>query len=88
MGSVDEIWHNLFSMSEPYPERIIRSVAIYAFLLVALRFFGKRESYRNSIFGMAKLGPPRHLKSLLQAQSAAIKILGPIQDRLEQRLDE
>jgi uncharacterized membrane protein YcaP (DUF421 family) len=43
MGSGSEIWHNLVSMGEPYPEKIIRSIAVYLFLLVALRLAGKRE---------------------------------------------
>lgn len=40
---MNEIWHNLFSMSEPWPEKVIRSVAVYLFLFLALRLAGKRE---------------------------------------------
>jgi uncharacterized membrane protein YcaP (DUF421 family) len=40
---MDEILTNLFEMSEPWPEKIIRSVAVYLFLFIALRLAGKRE---------------------------------------------
>src|SRR4051812_25619558 len=38
-----ETYHNLFSMGEPWSEKIIRSVAVYLFLLVIIRLAGKRE---------------------------------------------
>jgi uncharacterized membrane protein YcaP (DUF421 family) len=40
---VDQILTNLFDMTEPWPEKIIRSIAIYLFVYVALRLAGKRE---------------------------------------------
>jgi uncharacterized membrane protein YcaP (DUF421 family) len=40
---VDQILTNLFDMTEPWPEKIIRSIAIYLFVYVALRVAGKRE---------------------------------------------
>jgi uncharacterized membrane protein YcaP (DUF421 family) len=40
---MDQILSNLFDMGEPWPEKIIRSVAVYLFLFIALRLAGKRE---------------------------------------------
>ncbi len=40
---MNEIVTNLFHMTEPWPEKIIRSVAVYFFVYVALRVAGKRE---------------------------------------------
>jgi uncharacterized membrane protein YcaP (DUF421 family) len=40
---VDQILTNLFDMTEPWPEKIIRSIAIYLFVYIALRLAGKRE---------------------------------------------
>jgi uncharacterized membrane protein YcaP (DUF421 family) len=40
---VDQILSNLFDMGEPWPEKVIRSVAVYLFLFIALRLAGKRE---------------------------------------------
>jgi uncharacterized membrane protein YcaP (DUF421 family) len=42
-GIMDQILTNLFEMSEPWPEKVIRSVAVYLFLFIALRLAGKRE---------------------------------------------
>lgn len=40
---MDQILTNLFEMSEPWPEKVIRSIAVYLFLFIALRLAGKRE---------------------------------------------
>ena len=40
---MNEILTNLFHMTEPYPEKIIRSIAVYLFVFIALRVAGKRE---------------------------------------------
>ena len=40
---MNEILTNLFHMSEPWPEKIIRSMAVYLFVFIALRLAGKRE---------------------------------------------
>jgi uncharacterized membrane protein YcaP (DUF421 family) len=37
------MWHAIFSMGIGLGEKVIRSVLIYAFLVVAFRFAGKRE---------------------------------------------
>jgi len=37
------VWHSIFHLDLPVVEKIIRSILIYAFLVVALRVVGKRE---------------------------------------------
>lgn len=37
------MWHDMFHLGLPIGEKIIRSVVVYAFLVVALRLAGKRE---------------------------------------------
>ncbi|MEY4079817.1 MAG: hypothetical protein RL430_247, partial [Actinomycetota bacterium] len=37
------MWHELFHLTPSVLEKILRAVAVYAFLLVALRLGGKRE---------------------------------------------
>ena len=37
------LWHDLFHLQVPWPEKIVRAIAVYAFLLVAIRVFGRRE---------------------------------------------
>lgn len=40
---MNDLWNNLFVMDISWPEKIIRTVAVYAALLVLLRLAGKRE---------------------------------------------
>jgi len=37
------VWHSIFHLDLPVAEKIVRSILIYAFLVVALRVVGKRE---------------------------------------------
>lgn len=37
------MWHSIFAPGAPIPEKIVRAVLIYLFLVVALRLAGKRE---------------------------------------------
>jgi uncharacterized membrane protein YcaP (DUF421 family) len=37
------VWHSIFHLPLPVAEKVIRSVLIYVFLVVALRLVGKRE---------------------------------------------
>jgi uncharacterized membrane protein YcaP (DUF421 family) len=37
------VWHSIFHLTVPVAEKVIRSVLIYVFLIVALRLVGKRE---------------------------------------------
>jgi uncharacterized membrane protein YcaP (DUF421 family) len=40
---MDGIWQDLLVSGIPMAEKVIRSIAVYAFLVVGLRVFGKRE---------------------------------------------
>lgn len=39
----DGIWHDIFHLQVSFGEKVLRSVLIYLFLLIAFRFAGKRE---------------------------------------------
>jgi uncharacterized membrane protein YcaP (DUF421 family) len=47
--------HHLFSLGAPWPEKVIRAVAVYAFLLVAIRLFGRRELGSLTAFDLVVL---------------------------------
>src|SRR5579859_560470 len=40
---MDKIWHDMFVLSLPVLEKILRPVIVYVFLLIGLRLAGKRE---------------------------------------------
>ncbi len=49
------MWHNIFGLGVSVGEKVIRSVLIYLFLLVAFRLFGKRELGQASTLDLAVL---------------------------------
>ncbi len=49
------MWHNMFALGVSLGEKVIRSVLIYLFLLVAFRVFGKRELGQASTLDLAVL---------------------------------
>lgn len=56
MGSVSgEIPKDLFHLQVPWEEKIIRAVVVYAFLLLALRLFGRRELGQFTAFDLVVL---------------------------------
>src|SRR5690349_14954235 len=40
---MDKMWHDMFVLSLPVLEKILRPVIVYFFLLIGLRLAGKRE---------------------------------------------
>lgn len=40
---MDAIWQNLMQLDVPVVEKIVRTIAVYLFLVAGLRVFGKRE---------------------------------------------
>src|ERR671934_2813880 len=40
---IHTLWHDLFALGLPITEKILRPVVIYFFLIIGLRFAGKRE---------------------------------------------
>jgi uncharacterized membrane protein YcaP (DUF421 family) len=49
------MWHNIFALGLSVGEKVIRSVLIYLFLLIAFRLFGKRELGQASTLDLAVL---------------------------------
>jgi len=49
------IWHDMFSMSVPLVEKILRPAIVYVFLVIALRIFGKRELAQLNPFDLVVL---------------------------------
>src|SRR6266536_2218279 len=50
-----EMWHNLVSIGSSWQERAIRAVAVYVFLLIAIRVFGRRELGQLTAFDIIVL---------------------------------
>jgi uncharacterized membrane protein YcaP (DUF421 family) len=36
-------WHDMFALGLPWIEKVIRSILVYAFLIVGIRLSGKRQ---------------------------------------------
>ncbi len=49
------MWHNIFSLGVSWEERVVRAVIVYAFLLVAIRIFGRRELGQLTAFDLIVL---------------------------------
>lgn len=49
------LMHDLFHVSVPIAEKILRPVLVYAFLVICLRIFGKREMAQLNPFDMVVL---------------------------------
>src|SRR5438034_11552978 len=49
------MWHNLVSIGSSWQERAIRAIAVYVFLLVAIRVFGRRELGQLTAFDLIVL---------------------------------
>src|SRR4051794_18555600 len=50
-----QMWNDLFVMGAPLLEKAIRSVAVYVFMVVVLRIFGKRELAQLNPFDLVVL---------------------------------
>ncbi|MFN2590738.1 MAG: DUF421 domain-containing protein, partial [Actinomycetota bacterium] len=46
---------DLFHLSVPWQEKVVRAVVVYAFLLVAIRVFGRRELGQLTAFDLVVL---------------------------------
>jgi uncharacterized membrane protein YcaP (DUF421 family) len=49
------MWHNMFALGVPIGEKVLRTVAVYAFLIVGLRLAGKRELAQLNPFDLVVL---------------------------------
>src|SRR5439155_3080341 len=49
------MWHNMVDLDPTVLEKVLRSIAIYLFLALALRFFGKRELGQSNTLDLVVL---------------------------------
>jgi uncharacterized membrane protein YcaP (DUF421 family) len=49
------MWHHLWHLNVTWQEKVLRAVLVYAFLLVALRLFGRRELSQLTAFDLIVL---------------------------------
>jgi uncharacterized membrane protein YcaP (DUF421 family) len=52
---IPQTLHDMFVMSEPLGEKMLRPIAVYLFLVVSLRIFGKRELAQLNPFDLVVL---------------------------------
>src|SRR3954452_9019210 len=50
-----QMWHNMFVLALPIGEKILRPIAVYAFLIIGLRLAGKRELAQLNPFDLVVL---------------------------------
>lgn len=62
------LWADLMTMGVPIAEKLVRTVAVYAFLVIGLRIFGKRE--------LGQLNPLDFIVLLLLANTVQNAIIG------------
>ncbi len=55
VSSIHRIRTDLFHLQVPWQEKVIRGVVVYAFLLVAIRVFGRRELGQLTAFDLIVL---------------------------------
>jgi uncharacterized membrane protein YcaP (DUF421 family) len=51
----DKMWHDIFALGAPVIEKMLRPVLVYAFMVIALRIFGKRELAQLNPFDLVVL---------------------------------
>src|SRR6266516_528063 len=51
----DKMWNDILVMGAPFLEKILRPIAVYFFLVIALRIFGKRELAQLNPFDLVVL---------------------------------
>src|SRR5471030_2167448 len=66
---MDSIWNDLMVSGIPLADKIIRTIAVYAFLIVGIRLFGKRE--------LGQLNPLDFIVLLLLSNTVQNAIIGP-----------
>ena len=65
---MDAIWHDMMVSGIPLAEKVIRTVAVYGFLIAGLRLFGKRE--------LGQLNPLDFIVLLLLSNTVQNAIIG------------
>ena len=49
------MWNHMFALNLPVAEKILRPIIVYAFLVIMLRIFGKRELAQLNPFDLVVL---------------------------------
>lgn len=65
---MDAIWHDLMVSGVPLAEKVVRTIAVYGFLVAGLRLFGKRE--------LGQLNPLDFIVLLLLSNTVQNAIIG------------
>jgi uncharacterized membrane protein YcaP (DUF421 family) len=65
---MDAIWHDMLVSGVPVAEKVLRTIAVYAFLVGGLRLFGKRE--------LGQLNPLDFIVLLLLSNTVQNAIIG------------
>lgn len=65
---MDSIWNDIMVSGIPFAEKVIRTIAVYAFLIGGLRLFGKRE--------LGQLNPLDFIVLLLLSNTVQNAIIG------------
>ena len=65
---MDSIWHDLLVTGVPIAEKVLRTIAVYLFLIAGLRLFGKRE--------LGQLNPLDFIVLLLLSNTVQNAIIG------------
>jgi uncharacterized membrane protein YcaP (DUF421 family) len=65
---MDAIWHDMMVAGVPLAEKVIRTIAVYGFLVAGLRLFGKRE--------LGQLNPLDFIVLLLLSNTVQNAIIG------------
>jgi uncharacterized membrane protein YcaP (DUF421 family) len=65
---MDAIWHDMMVAGVPLAEKVIRTVAVYGFLVAGLRIFGKRE--------LGQLNPLDFIVLLLLSNTVQNAVIG------------
>ncbi len=65
---MDAMWNNMFIVGVPLAEKVLRTLAVYVFLIAGLRLFGKRE--------LGQLNPLDFIVLLLLSNAVQNAIIG------------
>src|SRR5271167_3848310 len=55
LGEKNSMWTHMFALNLPVAEKILRPIIVYAFLVLMLRIFGKRELAQLNPFDLVVL---------------------------------
>src|SRR6266550_3757092 len=71
-----EIWRHMFVLGLPWAEKVLRPIAVYAFLIVGLRLAGKRELAQLNPFDL-ELEAAAHKQGFMTLDEIDRAVLDP-----------